>query len=132
MLSGQRSISWFSLSLMMAASILFMPGTGIASRYHVKTTGTRTVGASLPNDWSDSNCFASLALAGAVATSADSLLLSPETHLLDTMVGLTSFLGNQDLDANNGEHHHFPDLLRLLRHRGRFLAPLYPGYYLDR
>lgn len=93
--------SRFTQILGMVVLLSALPVVSWAARLHVSPAGTRTSGASTPGDWSDANCYATLALASAAASLEDSLLLSYGVHPLEESVPLTIFLGNQDLDANS-------------------------------
>ncbi len=91
----------------------FLPPDSMASRYHVKTTGTLISGPSTPNDWSDGNCYPAIHLACASAASEDSVLLFRETHDLAQGVDIPKFFGNQDLDDN------YSDVKTVLASQGR-------------
>jgi hypothetical protein len=78
---------------------LAMPAS--AARYHVQPGGLRTDGPSAPDDWTPENCYANVAAAAAVATSADSVLCDDGDHVVDTVVPLAiALLGNRDLSEN--------------------------------
>jgi len=87
-------------ALLLAALLLAAPA--LAARFHVHVGGTRTAGASLPGDWSEANCYGTLAGALAAAAPADSVLLYPEAHALAQPATLRAFLGNRDLTTDPG------------------------------
>ncbi len=102
MRNHSRQLNGFVLFTAVLLVMVINPGASPASRFHVKSSGTRVAGASNAGDWSDANCYPTLSLAALAASGGDSLLLDRETHVLDEAVSLTRFLGNRDLDANSG------------------------------
>ena len=49
--------------------------------YHVSTTGTKTTGASTPDDWTNANCYATIKAAmDKVETSADEVIVADGTY----------------------------------------------------
>lgn len=64
--------------------------------YHVKTTGSKTTGASTANDWSDANCYASLhaitfnANPGNNLTNGDEIIFDSRPAAADAIVHATS------------------------------------------
>jgi len=114
MFFGKKNRTWIFLGIVVSV-FLFSPGTSQAFRYHIKSTGTRTSGPSIPNNWSDPNCFPTIASGAAVAAHEDTILLFREVLVLDQSVQLTSYLGNQDMNAN-------PENVCIdLRSQGRFV-----------
>jgi len=122
--SSWRELMWakfghlpFCFSAFLAVFIFFfeLPESQ-ASRFHVKTTGTRLSGPSIPNDWSDGNCYSAIYPACRMVAPQDSVLLFRETHELGQAVEIPKFLGNQDLDFN------FSDVSLVLSTLGRVLV----------
>jgi hypothetical protein len=75
-------------------------GPAAAGRYHVRSGGLRQSGPSEIGKWLAENCYATLSQAVQSAGFADSVLLYKEDHIVQEPLELTSYLGNQDLDAN--------------------------------
>ena len=71
--------------------------TARAARFHVAVGGLRSVGESVPEDWTLDNCYPSLTTACLATSANDSVLLAPETHSVVGYVYLPCFLGNADL-----------------------------------
>jgi predicted outer membrane repeat protein len=88
-----RIFSIWALAAAFFGLLLVIPMQAQAARYHVLNSGTRVAGPSLQLDWSPENCYANLAAAAVVAAAADTILLSPETHLVESTVTLPSYLG---------------------------------------
>ena len=89
------------LLLVLVVSVVFSVFTcqfALADRWHVQTTGTRTTGTSVADDWTPENCYPTLADAGALAAAGDTILLFNEPHAIDETAILPALLANMNLD----------------------------------
>ena len=85
--------------LVFALTVWSLPAQ--AERFHVSLDGTRTSGPSVPGDWSQENCYASLAEALTPAAATDSILFAADEHTVDTLLDLdVAFLGNSALSSD--------------------------------
>jgi predicted outer membrane repeat protein len=95
--SSRRMPCLMLMGILVAAVLAASPAS--AARYHVLTSGTRIEGESVPDDWSDENCYAVIDSAAAAAAAGDTILLAREDHVANASVVLPAFLGNRDLDG---------------------------------
>ncbi len=93
-------VLWGLVSLFV--SLLVSAGSAGAAVFHVRTSGTLAGGPSTPSIWLPENCYPTLAAALASAAAQDTVLLYPETHVLDEPVTLTALLTNRYLEYEPG------------------------------
>jgi predicted outer membrane repeat protein len=95
--------------LLVYGLFLFLIGSWLAprvvhaERYHVRTSGLRASGVSIPEDWTSANCYDSIATALSQAAPADTVLLFKEDHTVSVGHELPATLANQDLDNARAE-----------------------------
>jgi len=84
----------------LVVSIVFTVFTcqyALAERWHVQTTGTRTTGSSVADDWTPENCYPTLVEASTLAAAGDTILLFNERHLIAETAILPALLANMVL-----------------------------------
>jgi len=54
--------------------------------FHVKNSGTKTTGASTPDDWTNANCYASLETGSAALTDGDEMILDDDTFVITSIL----------------------------------------------
>ena len=89
------------LLLVLVVSVMFSVFTcqfALAERWHVQTTGTKTAGSSVADDWTPENCYPTLVDAAALAAAGDTILLFNEQHAIDEVATLPDLLANMNLD----------------------------------
>jgi len=88
-------------TILIGAMLVLFSSQIWAADYYVRTTGTRISGASTPDDWSDSNCYATIEAALSAAGQPDRVFLFKETHTLGAAQTLDCYLANQDDDEDH-------------------------------
>lgn len=71
--------------------------------YHVKTTGTKTSGASISGDWSDSNCYADFNDALIASDADDTVILDDEDHTINAPAAVGNWNENKTVQSRGGD-----------------------------
>jgi len=88
------------LYLFLAIFLFLSPLSARADRYHVRTSGIKTSGQCIADNWSPENCYSSISSATNATAPGDTILLFSETHYLDSSAVLPAFLGNMEMDTD--------------------------------